>query len=748
MTINHRRPWAHSANWQGERHQLDDHLRGTAARARQHAEPFGGAEAAEYLGLVHDVGKAACAWQDGLIRAESEGGRVGLDHKQAGTLLASQHLPWQFGAVVHGHHGGLPSITDLKVLMKELRNDGAHLAEPVNRVVDLLPQIRPTLRPQLPPWLTGARTDTARADVDLLIRMLFSSVVDADYLDTSDHFRGRARRASPTPGMAHLRDRYEKRRQNLIAGRAPSPIDALRSDAYDQAVTAASGPRGIYRLHVPTGGGKTLTGGGYALHHAAAHGMRRVIVAVPFISITEQNAAVYRSLLDPAPDSGNGRVVLEHHSSVDLDAPGGHWTRLAAENWDAPFVVTTTVQLFHSLFSRSPSAMRKLHRLAGSVIVLDEVQALPDRLLTPILSVLRGLVERFGATVVLSSATQPELSVIPATQPIHGRTAHSLLPDDMTHTLNEKLCRVRYEWRTGPGVTLASIAAEASTHRQTLTVVNTTKDANAVHRTLTALRPTATPNEVVHLSTRMTGGHRRETIDHIRHQLAQGAPVAAVSTSLIEAGVDLDFPRLYRSITLPESMLQAAGRCNRDGRLDDLGTVVVFDPADGGQPFDRTYRLSMSIANRIFGPGRADPDDLDALGAYYRARFNIQTSKASTDVTGTTGETIERLRTDLNYPAVADAFQMIDDASGSVVAIRSCLPADEQQTARSAIATLRDGTPTGPDTLRALQPHTASIPRKELDTAINQGTAALICGDLHEWVGPYHPQRGVEPPTA
>ncbi|MHB6912782.1 CRISPR-associated endonuclease Cas3'' [Streptomyces sp. DB-54] len=748
MTINRRPLWAHSANWRGDRHRLDDHLRGTGARAREHAEPFGGGEAAEYLGLVHDVGKGACGWQEGLLRAEADGGQVGVDHKQAGTLLAAEYLPWQFAAVVHGHHGGLPAGADLRAMVKGLRAEGSHLAEPVGRVIDLVPEIRPVERLGLPSWLTEARTDAGLADVDLLVRMLFSAVVDADFLDTAEHFRGQPRRQASVPGMGKLVDRYEARRKEMLAGREPSRIDAVRSDVYEQAVAAAGGPRGVYRLHVPTGGGKTLTGGGYALHHAAAHGMRRVVVAVPFISITEQNAAVYRSLLDPVSAGAEGRVVLEHHSGVDLDGPGGHWSRLAAENWDAPFVVTTTVQLFHSLFARTPSAMRKLHRLAGAVIVLDEVQALPDRLLTPILSALRGLVERCGATVVLSSATQPEFSIIPASRPIAGRTARSLLPDSATEALAGVLRRVRYEWRDGQDVTLAGIAAEAVTYRQALTVVNTTKDANSVHRTLNELRRGAGPGEVVHLSTRMTADHRRQTIDRIRQRLAQGDPVAAVSTSLIEAGVDLDFPRVYRARTLPESMQQAAGRCNRDGRLDGLGTVVIFEPDDGGQPDDRTYRLAMSIARRIFGPGLAKPDDHDALARYYRSRFNLQTGTGTTDVTGTTGEDIERLRTDLNFPAVADAFQLIDDTAASVVVVRDTISPDEQQVVRTAITALRSGTPTGPETLRTLQPHTASIPRKELATAINEQIAVLICGDLYEWTGPYHPERGIEPPEA
>ena len=225
--------------------------------------------------------------------------------------------------------------------------------------------------------------------IDLLVRMVFSALADADFLDTEAHFRGTTR-----PGCqltaADLAGRYERGRTAFLSGADPSPADGLRREVYAEAVAAAAGPPGMYRLAAPTGSGKTIAAGGFAIHHAQVHGLRRVMLAVPFISITEQNAAVYRRLLDE-PGSP---VVLEHHSGADLDGPtmrrGRWWRKLAAENWDAPFVVTTTVQLFQSLFDHRPAAMRKLHRLAGSVIVLDEVQALPDRLLMPILSALRA----------------------------------------------------------------------------------------------------------------------------------------------------------------------------------------------------------------------------------------------------------------------------------------------------------------------------------------------------------------------
>ncbi|MBM9507969.1 CRISPR-associated endonuclease Cas3'' [Actinacidiphila acididurans] len=715
---------AHSSNRRGNRHRLTDHLRGTESLAYRFGSAFGAADLAGYLGLVHDVGKGYCSWQNGLLRAESEGGRVGPDHKSAGTHLAAKVLPFQFAGIVEGHHGGLRNNADLKNLLKELRSDlPAHVSEAITRVAALVPQIERTSEVPLPSWATPT---APHAEIDLLIRMAYSAVVDADFLDTRAHFSSRAPRVRDDADMEALAQLFEIRRKAALAQRLPSPVDTIREDIYQQAMQAADGERGIYRLHIPTGGGKTFAGAGFALCHARRHGMRRVIVAVPFISITQQNADVYRDMLDPATGLPN---VLEHHSSAN---PERGWARLAAENWDAPFVITTTVQLFESLFAHTPARMRKLHRLAGAVIVLDEVQSLPDRLLVPILSVLRTLTERFGATVLLSSATQPEFW---ATNTLKGLPERTVI--DAPAQLFKSLRRVRYEWRNN--VTLTDIATEAAQHSRMLMVVNSTKDANAVHRHL--------GDDAYHLSTRMTAGHRRDTINEIRTRLKQdeSAQVQVVSTSLIEAGVDLDFPTVYRAWALPESIQQAAGRCNRDGHLE-YGTTIVFHPTDGAQPHDRPYQLALSEARHRFGKNMADPDNLEALAEYYAARYSAQAGSHTTDTAGGLGEPIEKLRTQLHFPAVAENFQMINDRTVSVVVLGDQLDSQTRAQAQAAIDLLRSGQPTGPETLRTLQPHTANIPSKEADTALANRHATTITDDLLQWTGAYHHRRGIEPP--
>ncbi|MBF9071889.1 CRISPR-associated endonuclease Cas3'' [Streptacidiphilus fuscans] len=727
--------WAHSRSpVSRRRHALEEHLRGSAALASAFGEVFGAGELAEYLALVHDVGKGSCAWQSGLVdRAEAGGGSVGVPHKEAGAWLAAQHAGVPFAAVVQGHHGGLPGFQELLDLLAELKG-GSHqdqglIEEAITRVEALVPQIRPAGRVPLPKWLVE-RNQNARLDLDLLLRMLFSCVVDADFLDTGAHFAGTTASPGESADMRALVARFEERRGRMLRQRAASPVDAVRQHVYEQAVTGAADKPGMYVLHVPTGGAKTLASAGFALHHAAAHGLRRVVVAVPFVSITQQNAQVYREMLNPG-ELGEWPVVLEHHSSVDLDDDyTAVWARTAAENWDAPFVVTTTVQLFESLFARKPAAMRKLHRLAGAVIVLDEVQALPDRLLVPILSGLRGLVERFGATVVLASATQPDFWALAQ---LDGTPRRQLVADPAQ--LFSALRRVSYEWRMGPDVTWESMAEEiVGSGVQTLTVVNTTKDAALLHRLLQE----HASGLVLHLSTRMTAGHRCEAIEQVRALLASGEHVHVVSTQLIEAGVDVDFPRVFRAWAPAESLQQAAGRCNRDGRLV-RGVVVVFQPQEAGQPTDAAYKAAMAATQALFGPGLHDPDDLQALGAYYPMRYALQGGGEAR----TMGAPIDGLREKGEFPAVTEAFAMIDDGHTQPVVVIRC--EEDREAIEAGIAALRSPYPAGPESLRRLQPHTAALPRHEAEQALASGLADHVIGDLLVWRGPYDPLRGLDP---
>ncbi|GAA2613871.1 CRISPR-associated helicase/endonuclease Cas3 [Actinomadura fulvescens] len=623
-----------------------------------------------------------------------------------------------FALLVLGHHGGLAARRAIKDMLASAEGDAAdRVQEAVQRVAELVPEILADHGAAVPGWARSADDPYA---AELLLRMAFSALVDADFLDTESHFKGVRRPSGPS--LSSMVQVFEGAREDYLRSPGVSPIDAVRTEIYEQAVAAADQPIGVFPFPAPTGAGKTIASGGFAVHHAARHGLRRVIFAVPFLSITEQNARVYGRLFGP-------KNVLEHHSGVDLhDLPvDRRWQRLAAENWDAPVVVTTTVRLFESLFSRRPSAMRRLHRLAGAVVVLDEVQSLPDAMLPPILSALRHLTERFGTSVVLASATQPEFFSL---EVFKGLRPRPLLAEPKPYY--RRLRRVRYEWRCDPKPTLQAIALEVAGQEQALTIVNTTKDAGTVHRHLEEAAHGDVP--VMHLSTRMAGGHRRAVLMDVRQRLERGLPVLVVSTQLVEAGVDLDFPMVFRAFAPAEALQQAAGRANRNGRLEH-GRVVVFDPADGSVTGTRlVYGAALDSTRAFFGPDRADPDDVDALSAYYQARYAVKDLERAGP-----GAEIQRYRADFDFPEVAARFKLIDEQTVAVLVPYG--DSGEREHLRSLLIS-----PAGADpwVFRKLQPYLATLPRRLAARAVGDGLATPLLGDLIEWDGEYHQVRGLE----
>jgi len=734
--------WAHSVNVLGRRHLLTDHVRATAHVAARFAAPFGGDQVAWWLGLLHDAGKASCVWQDGLGRAETIGGRVGVDHKRLGTRLALARGLGHFAMAIQGHHGGLDTATGLQQWLEMTKGAVPDLAETERVVRRLLPELANDGSVEFPdPWRSQPLV------AEMAVRLVFSALCDADFLDTAAHFEGSAApRLRAEEDFSAMRDRFEAARRTWRSGRVAGPVDTVREDVYDRCVIAAKTPPGVFRLAAPTGSGKTLAAAGFGLHHAAMHGMRRVIVAVPFLTITEQNAAVYRQLLE----DGVGGVVLEHHSGVrlDTDSPARRWERLAAENWDAPFVVTTTVRLFEALFDRRPAAMRRVHRLAGAVLVLDEVQSLPHDMLVPILDALKTLVAHFGTTVLLASATQPDFWHL---SPFRTLPAVDIVADQQQ--LVPRLRRVRFEWRIDPSPTLAEVAREATECSSALVVVNTTRDAQTVFDHWRTARPGAS----WHLSTRMCPAHRWRVLDAVRARLAAGERTLLVATQLIEAGVDVDFPVVFRTLAPADSLLQAAGRANREGRLPEGGRVVIVDPPDAGQP--PAYRPLVGATRVYFGPGKADPDDPSALRSYYRAVYGSLNLEDVSHV----GQRIQAARCRFDFRAVADgprdavtqrvdrasAFRMIRDDGFTVITPDGAADG-ERGRVTDLIIQLRSSARPEMAVLRQLQPYTTTLHRSVLR---RPGVVALLRpvlgeieepGALAEWVGGYDLDTGIE----
>ena len=492
--------WAHSKNSRGRRQSMEEHLYAVAQDASAFARPFGGSELAHLLGLWHDVGKYHTAFQDYLRQAEENPRSVrrGPDHKAAGARIAKEYKLDPLMLVLQGHHGGLHDRHEMMDWFKRHQ-------DPTGAAIDVARRQIPHLLPQavlrLPPYVYSGKEH----GLEFFLRMLFSTLVDADFLDTERHFSpDAADRRGGHPSIGALWQRFEESIAAFSAAPA-SPVNQVRAEIYAACIDAALQPPGFFRLSVPTGGGKTISGMGFALRHALAHGPQRVIVAVPYLTITQQTTDVYRRIFERSADTVS--PVLEHHSAAgesfqdgDEYDPAEVRRRLAAENWDAPIVVTTTVQLFESLFANGTSRCRKLHRLAGSVIVLDEAQTLPAHLLDPILDALQELCTNYSASVVLSTATQPAYEAVP----IFARVqAQEIVPEPARYFAALK--RVRYEWRQDVPVTWPEVADLMRREQQVLCIVNTKQDA------LDLLDALDDP-DALHLSTLLCGRHRREVI--------------------------------------------------------------------------------------------------------------------------------------------------------------------------------------------------------------------------------------------
>jgi CRISPR-associated endonuclease/helicase Cas3 len=620
--------------------------------------------------------------------------------------------------LIQGHHGGLRTPTELKAWL-EMRQADPAVAEAITLAADAIPDLEPGRPSNVPSHIEGNRRSA-----ELFMRLLFSAIVDADFLDTERHFdpdKGRRRAAGVT--LSELWRRFEA---DQLRFHAPHPDDVVaheRRIVYEACLAAAGQKPGVFRLNVPTGGGKTRSAMAFALRHALANGQRRVVVAVPFLTITDQTAGVYRSIFETKGDSMP--VVLEHHSQVreaghDEGAPdlASTWARLSAENWDAPIVVTTTVQLFESLFSNRPSHTRKLHRLAGSVIILDEAQALPSKLLRPILDVLRELTQHYGASVVLSTATQPAFEAIVDFDAVE---AVEIVPD--VRRMFAALKRVEYDWRTTPPLPWPELASLVGAESQVLVVCNTKRDAN---RLLDELDDAA----ALYLSTALCGAHRRDVLAEVRRRLLNGEPCRLIATQVVEAGVDLDFPVVFRAVGPLDGIIQAAGRCNREGHLE-AGRVVVFQPAEAAAP-SASYKVGIGVTASMLGDGPIDPDDPGTATAYFRSLFHLVDADANR---------IQPLREAFNYPQVDELFRMIEDDTESVVVAYGS--AGQRREVGRLTDRLEAGSPEARGVLRKLQPYLVSVRTQLAARYRDRGLIRQLMPGVGRWLGDYDPVRGL-----
>lgn len=540
---------------------LEEHLGNVAQMAAEFAARFEAKVWGHCAGRLHDAGKAT-----GAFRERLEGKSVKVDHATFGARLAKERggsLGVLLAYAIAGHHGGLPDGGEQE---SQLHYRLKHRKIPEDVV--LLPEADVECDLSLP-FKLSRDLDRAGFSLTFFSRMVYSCLVDADFLDT-ENFCNAQKAKERCGGQAdvifvELRQKLDSYLEEVARTAKPTPVNVLRRDVLVQCRKKAELPKQFFSLTVPTGGGKSLSSMAFALGHAVRHDLHRVIYAIPFTSIIEQNAKVFQDIL--------GReVVLEHHCNFKAgdepeEAPYYLRRGLAAENWEAPIVVTTNVQFFESLFSNKPSRCRKLHNIAGSVIVLDEAQAIPTEYLEPCLAALRELVEHYGCSVVLCTATQPALDdksilrmALPAIEEIIDHPGR--LFNELTRT------EVKFIGR----VSDAELAERLEAEKQVLCIVSTKPQARTIFERMVC------EDGVFHLSTNMYPEHRRRVLEEVRQRLKDQQVCRLVSTSLVEAGVDLDFPVVYRAMAGLDSIAQAAGRCNREGKLPNkFGQVYVFE---------------------------------------------------------------------------------------------------------------------------------------------------------------------------
>lgn len=581
---------------------LEEHLHGTAAYASQFLAPIGMPHWGFTLGWLHDIGKAKKHFQSyiqnitgylGPCQDESTLNAIRVDHATEGAAFCDKYydkdVAYLLKSAIIAHHRGLM--------------DYDAQAQKIERLKEILIFDMPDL-PELS--LPAQMHDLQAEEKHHLIRVLYSSLVDADYLDTeqfmSKHI-ATLRKSIKTSTVDTLLKKLEKHLvQKTAAITEMNTVYEIRQQISSQCAASGSGPQGIYSLTVPTGGGKTLASMRWALHHAQTHGLNRIVVAIPYASVISQTAAKYRRIF-------GAENVLEHHSNVELDG----YNKLASENWDVPIIVTTNVLLFESMHSSHPSMCRKLHNLINSVIILDEAQAFPSAFLQPIVDALSTYNRLFKTSVLLTSATQPTLAnnQVSVDTFVGFPEIHEVMsnPQSLFQALRRTDIHViatRFEHD--------SLAMRLRQHKRVLCIVNSTEDAQALYNRLPKVGTT------LYLSRLMCSDHIERVIKKLKRRLEKSDEIIRViATPLIEAGVDIDFPVVFREHAGLDSIIQAAGRCNRDGHLTHNGQVYVFQLSDAPKGYIRSGQLALSALDK--NHPEADYQVPSTMNKYYHELY-------------------------------------------------------------------------------------------------------------------------------
>ncbi len=668
--------YSHSPAPSGKIEYLSSHLNAVSKRASEYALPLGLKEKARIAGLLHDLGKYGFLFQKRL-----EGKERGIDHWSIGAWAALKEFRCAVTALaVQGHHIGLQRADGDS--LKGIRPDRLIKAHPLGlRVSEPDIDLQQFLERFSNDGLTLPQTlntlaisqNTLPIEAMLETRMLFSTLVDADFIETEAHFQSTDgvnksyRPEGPTlqPDKAlHVLQEHLQKLTKLQ--HVSERVLSLRADLQNACRVAASTAQGLFTLTAPTGSGKTLSMLTFALEHAIVHNLRRIIVVIPYLSIIEQTAQVYRGIFNEL--FGN-EYILEDHSlagthSGNKGAGDSDDLQILrnqlAENWDAPIIVTTSVQLLESLFANRSSSCRKLHRLAGSVILFDEVQTLPKNLIVPTLASLSYLSDRFNSSVVFSTATQPAFGALDEAVTYYCNSGWK--PREIVSKKVELFSRARRTKVLWPDlsrkVSWPELANKISCHNQVLCIVNLKRHACVLYDELCNLKV----DGLYHLSTNMCPAHRGEILEKVRSRLRDGKSCRLVSTQCVEAGVDVDFPVVFRSLGPMDAIAQAAGRCNRNGRME-AGLVHVFIPDDEQLcppgPYEQATSVTLVILQQ-YSTTPPDMDDPELFNEYYRNLFSYSAPENQNK------ELQEAIKV-LDFPDVALKYRLIDKPSINVL---------------------------------------------------------------------------------
>jgi len=677
--------YAHSENKESKQwHPLKIHLESVSRLAGENLAGWQGEEEAKLAGLLHDLGKYGDKFQQRLHGVGS-----GLDHWSQGAFLAIKKGGAIASAlVIQGHHIGLQCLNkeDLKRLKSEKLQDN----HPQNLVLsetnfDLLEQRfnEDGLFIQEPKTHLFKGFPQGKVDNMLDVRRLYSALVDADFVDTEAHFKG------DKQGNKVYRQRGLKLNENRLAQKAldsllthineksntphsETKLHEVRQNLLQSCLEKAEQKTGTFTLTAPTGSGKTLSMLGFALKHAVENNLQRIIMVLPYLSIIEQTANVYRDIFKEFGDD----FILEHHSMAGLgkeesksDAEGDTEAqqqikrqRLLSENWDAPIIITTSVQFLESLFSNRSSRCRKIHRIANAVILFDEVQTLPTVLAIPSLAAVSHIAENWNSSIVFSTATQPAFEHLNEKVKAHCQAGWQ--PKAIVENHREMLAatrRVQFNFLADK-LDWQALSEKIKNHRQVLCIVNLKRHAFEM---LKQLKDT---QDVFHLSTNLCALHRQQVLDEVKQRLEKGEDCRLIATQCIEAGVDVNFPVVYRSFAPLDALIQAAGRCNREGKLKELGEIFVFNPDCEGWLYPQeTYKQAALTAASLQSElgEKFDLYNPDIINAYYRRLYNFAKIE---------NKDLKTAIEELNFPEVAKHYRLIKNDMINIV-----VPFDEDK---------------------------------------------------------------------